>query len=292
MRVLIYSLIPLLILLALVSVSCVLGYFILLAIGDVVELRKVISKSTQVLLVLSIFPLSYWLKMSWSELGFAPRQQFIRQLGQGILLGLLTLLPVLLLLYGLDVHIVDESRDWTFTKAIKKITISLLLALLISFVEEPLFRGILLATFRRKMTAAAAIILSSFYYAALHFLKSKTDVPYDQLNITSGFQLMTQALANWVNPEIISALLSLWVVGIFLAIIRTEFRNSLGICIGCHASWVWQIKVSKDFLDTNQNSEYLYWVSNYDGVVGPLVTFWLMVPITVYLGWKRYTLRR
>ncbi len=288
MRLLVYSLIPLLILVVLVLVSCVLGYFILLAIGDVVELRRVISKSTQVLLVLSIFPLSYWLKMSWSELGFAPRQQFIRQMGQGILLGLLTLLPVLFLLYGLDVHIIDESRDWTFTKAIKKITISLLLALLISFVEEPLFRGILLATFRRKMAVAAAIILSSFYYAALHFLKSKTDIPYEQINITSGFQLMTEAFANWVNPEIISALLSLWVVGIFLAIIRTEFSNSLGICIGCHASWVWQIKVSKDFLDTNQNSDYLYLVSSYDGVVGPLVTLWLMVPITVYFGWKKY----
>ncbi len=288
MRLLVYSLMPLLILVVLVLVSCILGYFILLVIGDVVELRKIISKSTQVLLVLSIFPLSQRLKMSWTELGFAPRRQFIKQMGQGVLLGLLTLLPVLLLLYELDVHIIDESRDWTLIKAVKKIVLSLVLALLISFVEEPLFRGILLAAFRRKMTIVGAIILSSFYYAALHFLKSKTDIPYEQLNIASGFQLMAEAFVNWINPEIVSALLALWVVGIFLAIIRTEFGNSLGVCIGCHTSWVWQIKVSKDFLDTNPQSDYLYLVSSYDGVVGPLVTLWLLAPIIVYFGWKKY----
>lgn len=287
MKLLAYSLTPLLILVVLAGVSCVLGYFILLAIGDVVELRKVVSKGTLVLLILSIFPLRAWLKMSWSDLGFAPRTQFIRQMGQGVLLGLVTLLPVLLVLYGLDIHIIDESRDWTLLKAFKKIVISLLLALLISFAEEPLFRGVLLAGFKRKMAVSLAIILSSTYYAALHFLKSKTKIPYEQLNITSGFQLMAEAFTNWLNPEIISAFLALLVVGVFLAMIRTEFSNSLGICVGCHASWVWQIKASKDFLNTNQQSDYLYLVSSYDGVVGPLVTIWLMLVIATYFGWKK-----
>jgi membrane protease YdiL (CAAX protease family) len=288
MRLLTYSLMPLLILLVLAAVSCVLGYFILLAIGDVVELRKVVSKGTLVLLILSIFPLRAWLKMSWSELGFAPRRQFIRQMGQGVLLGLMTLLPVLLVLYGLDIHIIDAGKDWTLVKAVTKIVVSLLLALLISFAEEPLFRGVLLAGFKRKMAVSLAIFLSSLYYAALHFLKSKSKVPYEQLNITSGFHLMADAFANWLNPEIISALLALLVVGVFLAVIRTEFRNSLGICVGCHASWVWQIKVSKSFLDTNPQSDYLYLVSSYDGVVGPLVTVWLMLAIISYFGWKKY----
>lgn len=288
MRQLAYSLLPLLVLVVLASMACVLGYFVLLVTGDVVELRKVISKGTQVLLVLSIFPLRKWLQLSWSDLGFAPRRQFIRQMGQGVLLGIVTLLPVLLLLYGLDIHEFDVGREWTVMKGIKKITVALLLALLISFVEEPLFRGILLAGFRRKMYLLAAILLSSFYYAVLHFLKSKTDVPYDELTITSGFRLLGEAFVNWINPEILSALLALWVVGMFLAVIRTEFENSLGICVGCHAGWVWQIKVSKDFFDTNQQSDYLYLVSSYDGVVGSLVTVWLSMAIAAYYLWKKY----
>lgn len=288
MRQLFYASLPLLLLLALALVACVLGYFILLLVGDVIELRKVISKGTQVLLILSIFPLRRWLQLSWPELGFAPGKEFIRQMGWGVLLGIATLLPVLLLLYGLDIHVIDVGKEWTLVKAGKKITIALLLALLISFLEEPLFRGILLAGYRRKMAVFAAVLLSSFYYAALHFLKSKTDIPYQELDITSGFRLLGEAFANWVNPDIFSALVALWVVGAFLAIIRIEFANSLGICVGCHAGWVWQIKVSKDFFDTNPHSDLLFLVSRYDGVVGPLVTVWLTLAIAGYYVWKKY----
>lgn len=287
MRVLAYSLIPLLILVGLAAVSCVLGYFILLVLGDVVELRKVISKGTQVLLVLSIVPLMSWLKMSWSELGFSGKGQFIRQMGLGLLLGVATLLPVLSVLYGLDIHIIDQGREWTAGKAATKILVALLLALLISFFEEPLFRGILLASFRRKAGIALAIFISSFYYASLHFLNTKTKVPYQELSLESGFRLLLEAFGNWLNPEIVSALLALFVVGVFLAVIRTEFANSLGVCIGCHTAWVWQIKVSKDFFNTNQQSEYLYLVSSYDGVVGPLVSVWLSLAIAGYYVWKK-----
>lgn len=291
MRLLVYTLMPLAILVCLAAASCVLGYLILLALGDVIELRKVISKGTQVLLVFSIIPLMSWLKMSWSDLGFSNKSLFIRQMGLGLLLGVMTLMPVLLVLYGLDIHIVDQGREWTVAKAATKITVALLLALLISFFEEPLFRGILLAGFRRKVGVALAIFISSFYYAALHFLKAKTKIPYQELSWESGFQLMAEAFANWLNPAILSALIALLVVGVFLAVIRTEFSGSLGVCIGCHAAWVWQIKVSKEFFNTNQQSEYLYLVSSYDGVVGPLVMVWLSLAIVVYYVWKKQSKR-
>ncbi len=286
MKTIAYALTPLLILVILASISCLLSYFILLALGDVIELRKVVSKGTLILLILSIFPLRKYLNLSWQDLGFAPRKLFIRQMGIGLLVGIATLLPVLLTLYALDIHIIDTGRDWTLAKAIKKILISLILALLISFAEEPLFRGILLAGFKKKMSVALAVILSSFYYAALHFLKSKQSIPYQELDITSGFILMLDAFANWLNPAIISALLALWVVGIFLCIIRIEFKQSIGICVGCHAAWVWQIKTSKDFLNLNSESDYLYLVSQYDGVVGPLVTVWLAIAIAGFYLWK------
>ncbi len=286
MRTVAYALMPLLILVVLASVSCLLSYFILLALGDVIELRKVVSKATLILLILSIFPLRRYLNLSWQDLGFAPRKQFVRQMGIGLLVGIATLLPVLLTLYALDIHIIDTGRDWTLAKAIKKISISLILALLISFAEEPLFRGILLAGFKKKMSVLLAVLLSSFYYAALHFLKSKQSIPYQELDITSGFTLMLDAFANWLNPGIISAFLALWVVGIFLSIIRIEFKQSIGICVGCHAAWVWQIKTSKDFLNLNPESDYLYLVSQYDGVVGPLVTVWLSVAIAGFYLWK------
>ncbi|WP_198243702.1 CPBP family intramembrane glutamic endopeptidase [methane-oxidizing endosymbiont of Gigantopelta aegis] len=284
---LLYAFLPLIILIILATVACWLGYYLLLAFGDVVEFRKIISKTTLVLLLLSIFPLKAWLKLSWQDLGFAPPRQFLHQMGLGLLIGIITLLPVLLVLYGLDVHIIDTSRDWTVLKACKRIGISLLLALLISFLEEPLFRGILLASLRQKLSLSLAVGLSAFYYASLHFLKAKSSVPYAEISPAKGFDLMLEAFANWFNPAIFSALLALWVVGVFLALIRIEFRHSLGICVGCHAGWVWLIKTSKDFLDVNPKSDYLFLVSGYDGVVGPLVTIWLSLAIAGYWLWKQ-----
>ncbi len=283
-----YAFAPLFILAAFAFFACFIAVGILMLSGDIVELRKVISKATLVLLILSIFPLRKYLKLSWQEIGFCRRPLFFKQMGYGLLLSLLTLAPVLLTLYGMDIHIIDGTRSWTPSKAVIKISVALLLALLISFAEEPLFRGILLSGFKRKLAICTSIMLSSAYYAALHFLKNKTDVPYEDISLSIAFQLTLETFANWFNPEIFSALISLWVVGLFLAIIRTDFKQSMGVCVGCHAGWVWQIKVSKDFLNTNEQSEWLYLVSSYDGVVGPLVTVWLTLAICSYLAWKKF----
>jgi len=271
----VYALLPLLLLVGLVLCASLLGYGLLQLTGDLFPLDKTISKITQLLLVLSIFPLKKYLHLSWRDLGFAPRPQFFKQLGLGLLLAVVTLLPVLLALYALHVHVFDDTRTWTTAKFAEKIGLGLLLALLIALFEEIVFRGLLLTSLRQKMTAFAAITLTSLYYAALHFLKNKTPVAYADLTLSSGFKLAAEAFGNWLNPEILSALLALFVVGVFLALLRSRIPHSLGLCIGCHCGWVWQIKVSKDLFNVNPQADYLYLVSNYDGVVGPLVTVWL-----------------
>jgi hypothetical protein len=179
----------------------------------------------------------------------------------------------------LDVHVWDQGRSWTLAKIAEKIGIGLLLALLIGIGEELLFRGLLLSSLRRQLPVLLAIVISASYYAALHFLKSKTQIPFDQLTLGSGFNLMVEAFANGLNPDIAGAWVALFVVGVFLAMLRTRVRQSLGLCIGCHAGWVWQIKLSKDFFNVNSQSDYLFLVSSYDGVVGPLVSVWLTLAL-------------
>ncbi len=281
-RLIAYALLPLALLVTLAACASLLGFCILQLTGDILPLAKIVSKATLVLLLLSIFPLKKILRLSWSDLGFAPHKVFFRQLGLGLLLGLITLLPVLLTLVALDVHVWDEGHRWTATKVAKKIGLALLFSLLIGVGEETLFRGLLLTGLRRRFSVFAAIALSSLYFAALHFLKSKTPITYSEMTITSGFRLMTEAFANWLNSEIIGALIALFVVGVFLAIIRSRIPQSLGLCIGCHAGWVWQIKVSKDLFNVNPEADYLYLVSGYDGVVGPLVSVWLILALLAF----------
>jgi membrane protease YdiL (CAAX protease family) len=282
-----YSLVPLLILLFFVSFSALLSYAILMIAGDIISMRKIVSKGAQIFLLLSIFPLRHYLKLTWADIGFSPRPQFLKQLGYGMILGLLTLMPVMITLYIFDINVIDQTKEWTTSKIIIRALLALLLATLISFGEEPIFSGILLAGLKKKMMIGFAAFVSATYYAAFHFVKTKTDIPYEELSISSGFQLMTEAFANVINPEITSAFVALLAVGLFLATIRTQFSNSIGICIGCHAAWVWQIKLGKDFFNTNLNSDYSYLVSSYyDGVVGWLVAIWLSLAIVSFFIWK------
>jgi uncharacterized protein len=219
-------------------------------------------------------------------LGFSVRPVFFKQLWQGVGLGFITLLPVFIALYLLGVNFIDESKPWTLFWVSKKLAIELLLALLISLFEEPVFRGILLTGLRKKMSVWAAILISAFYYAILHFLDSKTQIPTQELNLFSGFKLLGEAFTHLLNPEILSAFFALFAVGVFLGVLRAQAKASLGLCIGCHACWVWQIKLSKDLFNINPSSDYLYLVSSYDGVIGPLVTTWLTLAIIAYYWYR------
>jgi membrane protease YdiL (CAAX protease family) len=282
LRTLYYALIPLLILLIAVALACIVSYFVVLNFGEFAEFGKIISKSTQILLILSIFPITFYLKISKTELGIAALPIFLKQIALGFCLGLITLMPVFIVLYLLGINVIDDTQIWTISLVVKNLIISLLLALLISLIEEPLFRGLLLVSLHKKLPIISAIIISASYYAALHFINSKTHIAAQDLKIFSGFTLLTEAFTNLLNPAIFSGFLALLTVGIFLGVLRTQVKSSLGWCIGCHTCWVWQIKMNKTLFNTDFNSEYHYLVSSYDGVIGPLVTVWLLLVVISY----------
>ncbi|MDP3589616.1 MAG: CPBP family intramembrane metalloprotease, partial [Methylobacter sp.] len=275
------------VLLAASSLACIVGYFIFQGIDGQLPLSKIITKSTQLFLVLSIFPAMTYLKFNKADLGFAAKAVFLKQVLLGFGLGFATLMPVFIVQYALGINIIDEAQQWTVGLVAEKMLISLLLALLISMIEEPLFRGILFAGLKKKLPVISAILISSAYYAALHFLNSKTEIPFEQIHLSSGFTLLEEAFANLLNPKILSAFIALLMVGVFLGTLRAQVKESLGLCIGCHTCWVWQIKMSKTLFNTDHSSEYIYLVSSYDGVVGPLVTVWLSLAIIGYFVYKK-----
>ncbi|MFI3218651.1 MAG: CPBP family intramembrane metalloprotease [Methylococcales bacterium] len=292
LRIAFYALVPLLVLLVAISLSCLLAFFVIKGVGDIVPFQKIISKSTQLLLILSIFPTMKLLNIDKEQLGFAARPIFLKQLGQGLVLGLLTLLPIFVILYIAKINVLDTTVHWTLGLIVAKLAYSLFLALIISLIEEPLFRGILITGLSKKMPVVLAIIISAIYYASLHFLDNNIVIPAQDVHLFSGFALLGGAFANVFNPIMFSSILSLMTVGIFLGIVRTQIKTSLGLCIGCHACWVWQIKMSKSLFDTNMLSDYLYLVGNYDGIIGSLVTGWLTLEIVKYFIYRHYILSK
>lgn len=276
-------LIPLIVLLICIFIAALLGYGFFLLIEGKLDLDKIISKTALGLLLLSTFPARRWLKLSWLELGFKPWRELLREIGIGILIGIAVLLPILLCLYAMDILIVDETREQTVFYITKTLIVSLFLAALISFAEEPLFRGVLLTAYSRKLGIVFGIMVSSFYYASLHFTKTKKELAYEDASLSGAFDLVGDALLNVVNPANFSAWLSLLMVGIFLAVIRQQFQLGMGICIGCHTGWVVLIKMTKKFFNNDWSNELSWLISRYDGVIGPLVTAWLFSAIIMLI---------
>lgn len=285
LRYFIYAITPLLVLLTALILSCTLGYFIVLGIGDAIPFRQILTRSTQLFLVLSIFPIMAYLKVNKEELGFAPIGVLSKQLLQGFGLGFIVLIPVLVVLYVLKIT-VYKGQFWTVGLMINAMTMNLLVALLISVIEETLFRGIVLVGLKRKLPVIAAIILTSTYYAGLHFLSIKTNLAVQDITITSGFLMLGEAVGNLFRLASVPAFFALLMVGIFLGVLRTQKKISLGLCIGCHTSWVWLIKINKKLFNTDFSAQYHYLVSSYDGIIGPLVGGWIMIVIVVYFAYQ------
>lgn len=288
-RAIVYGLAPLVWLSIVLVIACLLSYGLLIAFGDFWPLHKLVSKVTLLLLLLSIFPLKRLMDLSWAKLGFTPWKRMLRQYGTGLLVSLVSLLPVMLALYALDVQQWDVNRHWSPSKILEKAFLSLFFASLIGIGEEILFRGLLWGSLKNKIGWIYATAISAVYYAYLHFLTVKTQISYNDLTFASPWKLLAEAFANWLNPSIYSAWTSLLMVGLFLAVLRRHYTHGLALCIGCHAGWVWQIKIMKDLCNPNPNSDLSFLISQYDGVIGPLVSLWLAVSLIVWLSWLRAT---
>mgnify|MGYP003957462063 FL=1 len=285
MKKLLSALTPLAVLTLAIAIAGILGYFLFIAIDGAIPLRKLISKTALILLILAIFPTMYLLKFSKADLGIMPKKNFVLQIMAGLLIGIAILTPLFLTFYYLNIWVIDENFQFTPAIMTEKMLKILLISFLISVPEEALFRGILLASLKRVNGTLLAIALSAFYYAGLHFLKSKTEIPADQASLSSSYYLITDALTQLTNPENLSAFIALMSVGIFLATIRTKFPMSLGLCIGIHAGWVFLIKTNSAFLNRNPDSDWYFMVSNYDGVIGPMVTIWLTLITALFLSY-------
>ena len=287
MRYIFYGLVTFFVLLAAILLSCSLGYILVQNIGDTLPFRQILSRLTQIFLLLSIFPMMKYLRIDKVALGFPSWWVFLKQLPQGFGLGFIVLTPVFIVLSLLNINQIDYKQEWVVDLLVKNSIMYLLMALLISVIEETLFRGMVLVGLKKKLPVQVAIFLTAIYYAGLHFLIIKTNLSVQDINFFSGFRLLGEAVSNLLNLNNLPAFFALLMVGIFLGVLRTQVTSSLGLCIGCHTCWVWQIKMNKKFFNTDFSSEYHYLVSSYDGVIGPLVTGWLLVVVVGYLAYRQ-----
>ncbi len=119
-------------------------------------------------------------------------------------------------------------------------------AVVVSIIEEIVFRGVLLGLFLRAMRHWPAIVCVSLLFAIVHFLQPPVGVVVpDPESPTAGLWLIAQIFARFTQPlDLISGFATLTAVGMVLAYARCR-TASLWLPIGLHSGWIFGITVFK-----------------------------------------------
>jgi len=197
--------------------------------------RRYVNRCMLVLALAGMVPLiRAFGARSMSELGLVkPTGQWGRLLG-GFLLGLgsLAVIVVVCMLAGVRVW----GYDLDGPRLLKILLEAALTGVVVSIVEEVLFRGAIFGAFRKVMPWTLAALISSAIYGILHFMKPVDDMASDRWY--SGLVVlghMFSGFANW--GEVIPGFLNLTLAGLLLALAYQKSGN-LWFSIGLHGGWI------------------------------------------------------
>lgn len=119
---------------------------------------------------------------------------------------------------------------------------ALMTALMVGFLEELFFRGMLFRGLLEDSRPALAFAGANLFYAVSHFFKPPEEFLVAGLDPLAGFRFLGLCLAPFLDPAaILPGIIGLFIIGCVLsyAFVRT---GSLYLSIGLHAGWVFAIK--------------------------------------------------
>ena len=238
---------------------------------------RVLTRS--VLLVLLILLIPLWKMVSKETSGLRFGDFSFRQFSQSFLIGLFILaIPVVVLLL-LEVRLVVLDLEISFLSILGILLVGIVLACLIGFFEEILFRGFLYGSLKKRVGGLIAALISSVLYSSVHFLKPTGELELP-INWLAGFIYLEQSIGNMILlHQDWDARLSLMILGCFFCLVRERFN--LFCCIGLHAAFVVGIAISRQLTMVNLDSQFLGLISSYNEIIGQLVSFWLLLLVNV-----------
>jgi membrane protease YdiL (CAAX protease family) len=168
---------------------------------------------------------------SWRDLGLRPNPNRWRDAGVGFGVAAVPLFcfGALLLLVG-----VYSVRSTVAPIALLERTGA---ALVVPFLEEPLFRGLILGVSLRAATPLIATLVTSAFFSIVHFLKAP-DETTTQVTWSSGFVSIANSFHQFHEPMLVLAgFTTLFLLGWILADARIR-TGSLWLPIGLHSGWI------------------------------------------------------
>ncbi|MEO5720598.1 MAG: CPBP family intramembrane glutamic endopeptidase [Chthoniobacterales bacterium] len=187
----------------------------------------------------------------WRDLQLAPNPHRFRDAGAGFLIAAVPLLCFGALLLALEVYTLRPSIS------IGKILERTLSAIVVPFLEEPIFRGLILGVLLRATPVLAAIFSTSAIFSILHFLKAPEHTS-TTVTWASGFVSIGNSFHQFNQPLLLLAgFTTLFLLGWILADARVR-TQSLWLPIGLHGGWIFASAIFNKL--ARQQTEALPWL--------------------------------
>jgi hypothetical protein len=218
--------------------------------------HRFVNRSLLALALAGIWPLVRSLGMkSWRDLGLVhPRGQWHR-LAEGLMLGFGSLACVAIIVLAAQVRRLDPNLA-AGTLAVK-LAGAATTAIVVSVLEELLFRGAIFGALRRVCDWRVALLISSMIYAMVHFMESAEIT--GPVRWTSGLELlplMLRGFGDW--GMVIPGFFNLTLAGILLGMAYQRSGN-LYFSIGLHAGWIFWLKSYGLLTTPVANAHLAFW---------------------------------
>ena len=252
-------------------VGAILAYPLKLLLDPTLDLafRKYLTYAT---LISGLFVSGIYLQMynllSFHAFGYAGGfNKFIKALFNGFIYGILIMLFIELSLFLFGIHELDNNRSFSLNTIALVLFKAIITGLLISLIEESIFRGALFTGLYKKTGAIVTVFFTSFIYAAVHFIRYRDLPPDTDIGWFTGITMMPEAFRRFYEWSILDYFMTLFIFGVLLGLLRLK-HNSIAACVGAHAGIVMLIKVADYFTNRAHSSNFEYLVSQYNSTFG------------------------
>jgi len=196
--------------------------------------HRVLSRSIQISTLVLLWPALRWIGLRRvAQLNLRANPVAGRDVAAGLLAALIPI-AVLVAVYGLA-----GWFEWRPAPEWSRLGRIVPTALVVSGLEEAVFRGVVLGLCLWTLRPAGALTVSSLSFAAVHFIKpAKSELAAADVGWSSGLAEILNFASAWPAVEVVvwgmaSLVAAGWILG--SAALRT---HSLWLPCGLHAGWI------------------------------------------------------
>jgi membrane protease YdiL (CAAX protease family) len=200
---------------------------------------------------------------------------------KGFFISIFASLPIIILLHIFDIRIFNFNMNDIDNVFFVTILLSVLSGLIIGFIEEFFFRGIMVRENNFTLNNLFSIILASASYSTFHFIKIP-DILDPVIAWDTGLTYLIDVFTNLNNLILYDAFYTLLIFGIFLSLVKIRYKN-IFYCIGIHAGFIFVIKTYKQNSYVNFEGSFLNLISPYDHFIGHMVSLTILTYLLIFI---------